>query len=280
VACTGARPVAATNCLNFGSPEKPEIMRQFSDVIDGITEACTALETPITGGNVSFYNETFGEGIYPTPVIGIVGMIEDVNKVVVSGFKKADQAIVVVTGGQLSHRNEADVELGSSEYALHVLGAMWGLPPAIDLKKEKALHGLLVELARAGLMDSAKDVGEGGIAVALAEECFKRDLGAEVSLISANLALESVLFGEDATRVLISCDPEKVERIQQVSGKFGLNAQQIGSVTGENLRISVDGETVLREPVSALKRSWAESLEKALHVETEEVLVPNVLQRS
>jgi phosphoribosylformylglycinamidine synthase subunit PurL len=280
VACTGAKPVAATNCLNFGSPEKPEIMRQFSDVIDGITEACTALETPITGGNVSFYNETFGEGIYPTPVIGIVGMIEDVNKVVVSGFKKADQVIVVVTGGQLSHRNEADVELGSSEYALHVLGAMWGLPPAIDLKKEKALHGLLVELARAGLMDSAKDVGEGGIAVALAEECFKRDLGAEVSLISANLALESVLFGEDATRVLISCDPEKVERIQQVSGKFGLNAQQIGSVTGENLRISVDGETVLREPVSALKRSWAESLEKALHVETEEVLVPNVLQRS
>jgi phosphoribosylformylglycinamidine synthase subunit PurL len=280
VACTGARPVAATNCLNFGSPEKPEIMRQFSDVIDGITEACTALETPITGGNVSFYNETFGEGIYPTPVIGIVGMIEDVNKVVVSGFKKADQVIVVVTGGQLSHRNEADVELGSSEYALHVLGAMWGLPPAIDLKKEKALHGLLVELARAGLMDSAKDVGEGGIAVALAEECFKRDLGAEVSLISANLALESVLFGEDATRVLISCDPEKVERIQQVSGKFGLNAQQIGSVTGENLRISVDGETVLREPVSALKRSWAESLEKALHVETEEVLVPNILQRS
>jgi phosphoribosylformylglycinamidine synthase subunit PurL len=280
VACTGAKPVAATNCLNFGSPEKPEIMRQFSDVIDGITEACTALETPITGGNVSFYNETFGEGIYPTPVIGIVGMIEDVNKVVVSGFKKADQAIVIVTGGQVSHRNEADVELGSSEYALHVLGAMWGLPPAIDLKKEKALHELLVELARAGLMDSAKDVGEGGIAVALAEECFKRDLGAEVSLISANLALESVLFGEDATRVLISCDPEKVERIQQVSGKFGLNAQQIGSVTGENLRISVDGETVLREPVSALKRSWAESLEKALHVETEEVLVPNVLQRS
>jgi phosphoribosylformylglycinamidine synthase subunit PurL len=280
VACTGAKPVAATNCLNFGSPEKPEIMRQFSDVIDGITEACTALETPITGGNVSFYNETFGEGIYPTPVIGIVGMIEDVNKVVVSGFKKADQAIVIVTGGQVSHRNEADVELGSSEYALHVLGAMWGLPPAIDLKKEKALHELLVELARAGLMDSAKDVGEGGIAVALAEECFKRDLGAEVSLISANLALESVLFGEDATRVLISCDPEKVERIQQVSGKFGLNAQQIGSVTGENLRISVDGETVLREPVSALKRSWAESLEKALHVETEEVLVPNILQRS
>jgi phosphoribosylformylglycinamidine synthase II len=280
VACTGAKPVAATNCLNFGSPEKPEIMRQFSDVIDGITEACTALETPITGGNVSFYNETFGEGIYPTPVIGIVGMIEDVNKVVVSGFKKKDQAIVIVTGGQRSHRNEADVELGSSEYALHVLGAMWGLPPAIDLKKEKALHELLVELARAGLMDSAKDVGEGGIAVALGEECFKRDLGAEVSLISANLALESVLFGEDATRVLISCDPEKVERIQQVSAKFGLNAQQIGSVTGTNLRISVDGETVLREPVSALKQSWAESLERALHVETEEELVPNILQRS
>jgi phosphoribosylformylglycinamidine synthase subunit PurL len=280
VACTGAKPLAATNCLNFGSPEKPEIMRQFSEVIDGITEACIALETPITGGNVSFYNETFGEGIYPTPVIGIVGMIEDVTKVVVSGFKKAGDAIVIVTGGQHSHRNEADVELGSSEYALHVRGAMWGLPPAIDLKKEKTLHELLAELANKGLMASAKDIGEGGIAVALGEECFKHDLGAEVNLISAGLALESVLFGEDATRVLISCDPKQVSRIQEVSGKFGLNAQQIGSVTGENLRISVDGETVLRESVSALKRSWAESLEKALHVETEEELVPNVLQRS
>ena len=280
VACTGAKPVAATNCLNFGSPEKPEIMRQFSDVIDGLTEACTALETPITGGNVSFYNETFGEGIYPTPVIGIVGMVEDVEKVVVSGFKRDGQSIVIVTGGQHAHRNEADVELGSSEYALHVLGAMWGLPPAIDLKKEKALHQLLAELADEGLMSSAKDIGEGGIAVAVAEECFKRDLGAEVNLISANLALESVLFGEDATRVLISCDPSQVSRIQEVSGKHGLNAQEIGAVTGSNLRIAVDGETVLRESVSALKRSWAESLEKALHVETEEELVPNILQRS
>jgi len=285
VACTGARPVAATNWLNFGSPEKREIRRQFSDVIDGLTEACTALETPITGGNVSFYNETFGEGIYPTPVIGIVGMIDDVEKVVVSGFKKSGQAIVMITGDHHAHRNEADVELGSSEYALHVLGAMWGVPPSIDLKNEKALHELLVELAREGLMGSAKDVSEGGIAVALGEECFKRDLGAEVHLISADLALESVLFGEDATRVLISCDVEQVSRIQEVSGKFGLSALEIGVVTGSNLedsnlRISVDGEIVLREPVSTLKRSWAESLEKALHVETEEELVPNVLQRS
>jgi phosphoribosylformylglycinamidine synthase II len=285
VACTGAKPVAATNCLNFGSPEKPEIMRQFSDVIDGLTEACTALETPITGGNVSFYNETFGEGIYPTPVIGIVGMIDDVEKVVVSGFKKNGQAIVMISGGERADRNKADVELGSSEYALHVLGAMWGLPPSINLKKEKALHELLAELAHEGLMSSAKDVGEGGIAVALGEECFKRDFGAEVHLISAGLALENVLFGEDATRVLISCDQEQVSRIQEVSGKFGLNALEIGVVTGSNLetsnlRISVDGETVLRESVSALKQSWAESLEKALHVETEEELVPNVLQRS
>jgi phosphoribosylformylglycinamidine synthase len=162
---------------------------------------------------------------------------------------------------------------------------MWGLPPSINLKKEKALHELLAELAHEGLMSSAKDVGEGGIAVALGEECFKRDFGAEVHLISAGLALENVLFGEDATRVLISCDQVQVSRIQEVSGKFGLNALEIGVVTGSNLetsnlRISVDGETVLRESVSALKQSWAESLEKALHVETEEELVPNVLQRS
>ena len=280
VACTGAKPVAATNCLNFGNPEKPEIMRQFSDAVDGMSEACVALETPITGGNVSFYNETFGEGIYPTPVIGIVGLVEDVDKVVCSGFKKTGQAVVLLTGGQLSHRNEAVVELGSSEYALHVLGAMWGMPPIIDLKKEKALHELLQELARGGLMASAKDVSEGGMAVALAEECFKRDLGAEVDLISGGLALESVLFGEDATRVLITCDQEQLGRIQQLAVKFDLNAQQIGILSGPNLRIAVDGEVAVTEAVSALKKSWAESLEKALHVETEEDLVPNVLQRS
>ena len=279
VACTGAKPLAATNCLNFGNPEKPEIMRQFSDVVDGMSEACTALETPITGGNVSFYNETFGEGIYPTPVIGIVGMIDDVEKVVCSGFRHEGAAVVLLAHGA-AHRNEAEVELGSSEYALHVLGAMWGRPPAISMKNEKALHELLGELAHGGLLQSAKDISEGGLAVALGEECFKRGLGAELDLISAGLPWTSVLFGEDATRVVISCDKKQVSRIQQLAGKYGLSAQQIGSVQGKHLVLKVDGETAIHEPVSALKKSWAESLEKALHVETEEDLVPNVLQRS
>ena len=280
VACTGARPVAATNCLNFGNPEKAPIMGQFSAVIDGMTEACLALETPITGGNVSFYNETLGEGIYPTPVMGIVGLLEDANRAVGNSFRMPGRAIMVLTPGQKSHGNEASVEFGSSEYALHVLGRMWGMPPVLDLAKEKALQQLMAELAEGGLIESAKDVSEGGLAVTLAEQGFAEGIGADVNLISAHLPTEVVLFGENASEIVISCDPANVERIQQVAVKYGINAQQIGTTSPDNLKISVDGEAVVSVAVSALRQCWAGALEQALHTETEERLIPNVLQKS
>src|SRR3954464_13342612 len=181
VACSGATPVAATNCLNFGNPEKPEIMAQFSAVIDGMTEACNALGTPITGGNVSFYNETLGEGIYPTPTVGIVGIMEDVNKVVASHFHGVGGALLVLHKGGCSHTEQ---EFGSSEYAKEVLGAVWGLPPALDLDLESRLQKCIVELAGKGLVNCAHDISDGGIAVALGEMAFQHGFGVKAEFNS------------------------------------------------------------------------------------------------
>src|SRR6266542_4317395 len=162
VACTGAQPVAATNCLNFGSPEKPPIMAQFSQVIDGMAEACAALGTPITGGNVSFYNETLGEAVYPTPVLGVVGILADASLAVGAHAAAPGRAIVLLTPGQKAHNREEQLEFGSSEYALHVVGELWGAPPLLDLKEEKALQETLRALAAQRLVESARDVAEGG----------------------------------------------------------------------------------------------------------------------
>src|SRR6202012_3074125 len=164
VAMTGATPVAATNCLNFGNPEKPEIMAQLSAAIDGIAEACTALGTPITGGNVSLYNETKGVGIYPTPVLGIVGILDDVTKAVPASFQKPGELILLIGEGMGAQvAPVAEKEFGSSEYAKEVLGSLWGAPSYLDLESEKQLHICLAQLATEGLITSATDVSDGGI---------------------------------------------------------------------------------------------------------------------
>ncbi|MGZ4816816.1 MAG: phosphoribosylformylglycinamidine synthase subunit PurL, partial [Terriglobales bacterium] len=154
VACSGATPVAATNCLNFGNPEKPHIMWQFSQTIDGITKACEELEVPITGGNVSFYNETLGEGIYPTPVLGIVGVTDDVPRTADPHYKQTGRALVLVSGSEPGDVTDAQAEFGSSEYAKEILGQLWGFPPALELEKEAALQRCVVELIRAGVVES------------------------------------------------------------------------------------------------------------------------------
>src|SRR5207253_2626348 len=151
VSCTGAVPVVATNCLNFGNPEKPQIMSQFSQVVDGMAEACQALETPITGGNVSLYNETLGEGIYPTPVAGVVGILDDMADAMTFHFRQPGRQIWLLSGS--GQKNEAaEAELGSSEYARHVLEEIWGQPPALDLKREAALQKCLQELISSHLI--------------------------------------------------------------------------------------------------------------------------------
>jgi phosphoribosylformylglycinamidine synthase II len=280
VACAGAVPVAATNCLNFGNPEKPHIMWQFSQVIDGITKACEELETPITGGNVSFYNETLGEGIYPTPVMGIVGVLEDVTKAMKPNFREAGKAIVLLHGGEQADLTDVEAEFGSSEYAAQILGAVWGYPPELELETEAILQRAVIEVINSGLVESAHDCSDGGLAVAVAESGFLKNVGARVNLKNEELPAEFLLFGEDASRVILSCAPENVEKVREIAVKYGLAADQIGETTSRQFEIAINGKTVVSAPLAELKDAWAHALEKALHVETEENLLPEVLQRS
>ena len=271
VACAGATPVAATNCLNFGNPEKPPIMWQFSKVVDGITKACEELDIPITGGNVSFYNETLGEGIYPTPVLGIVGIFEDVHKAVFPHFREPGRAVVLLRASEPGDLVDAESEFGSSEYAKEVLGTLWGFPPALELDREAALQQALVEMIQAGLVDSAHDCSEGGIAVTLAESAFSNTVGAKVDLASEGLPAEFVLFGEDASRVVISCDRSRLSGIQQVAGKYGLSSDVIGETVAGELEIRIDGRLVVSATVGDLRDTYEKALEKALRTEPEAV---------
>jgi phosphoribosylformylglycinamidine (FGAM) synthase-like enzyme len=269
VACSGATAVGATNCLNFGNPEKPQIMWQFSQVVDGITRACEELEIPITGGNVSFYNETLGEAIYPTPVLGVVGILEDVHKTCKMHFAGAGRTIVLLRGGEAGDITDVESEFGSSEYAKEILGELWGYPPELDLEREAALQKAVVEVIQLGLIDSAHDCSDGGLAVALAEKSFPKRVGARVNLASGGLPVEFVLFGEDASRVVVSCEPANVQRIKEVAGKFGVAADVIGETLGDRLEISVDDGLVLSALVSELSDAYESALESAIRLDVE-----------
>src|SRR5579871_6126209 len=279
VSCTGALPVAATNCLNFGNPEKPQIMWQFSQVIDGISEACVALDTPITGGNVSLYNETLGEGIYPTPVLGVVGILDDVRSAMTMHFRHLEREIVLLGGEDASGTAEEAV-FGSSEYASEILGTVWGAPPPLDLQQEAALQKCLRELIQQGLIESAHDCSEGGLAVALAESGFLAGVGVDVSLNAEGSFWESALFGENAGRVVITCDPKKADDIKRMAVKWKVSADRIGRTVPENLTIRINGNRVVSALVSELRQAWESALTRALHAETPEHLVPEILQKS
>ncbi len=267
VACTGATPVAATNCLNFGNPEKPEIMAQLSNAIDGIAEACTALGTPVTGGNVSLYNETKGVGIYPTPVLGIVGIIEDVTKSVPASFRKAGDAVLFISAFQGRGR-KAQQDMGSTDFAKSVLGELWGAPPVLDLQEEAALHKALVALAEKGLLASAGDLSDGGCAVAFAKACFPRDLGVRVAMQLGSddpFAVTERLFSEIGSSVIASADPAKIEEIQAVLKEHpGVWVFRLGDVTDGNVEIVINEKAVIDEPVKALKAVWADAMEAQL----------------
>jgi phosphoribosylformylglycinamidine synthase subunit PurL len=288
VACSGATAIGGTNCLNFGNPEKPQIMWQFSQVIDGITKACEELEIPITGGNVSFYNETLGEGIYPTPVLGVVGILEDVSKATFPHFREAGRAVVQLRACESGDAVDAQVEFGSSEYAKEILGELWGFPPALELEKEAALQKAIVELISAGLIDSAHDCSEGGLAVALARCSFAKGIACSAELRSAwtgegarphtdsapaELAPEFVLFGEDAGRIVISCDPAHLARIKQVAKKHGIFADELGETVPGTLEIKIDGQVAISGSVSDFNESYEGALERALRSDPATVAV-------
>jgi phosphoribosylformylglycinamidine synthase len=269
VACAGATPIGATNCLNFGNPEKPHIMWQFSQVIDGITKACEELEVPVTGGNVSFYNETLGEGIYPTPVLGIVGILEDVHKTAKMEFRESGRTIVLLRATNPGDITDAQIEFGSSEYAKEVLGAVWGYPPELDLEREAALQRGLIEMIGGGLVQSAHDCSSGGLAVALAEQAFPKGIGLRVELKSSGLPSEFALFGEDASRVVIACDPAQLARIKEVAGKHALSADVLGETGSDRIEIKLDGRMVISGSVSELRDAYESALESALRADPE-----------
>jgi phosphoribosylformylglycinamidine synthase len=269
VACTGATPVAATNCLNFGNPEKPEIMAQLSAAIDGIGEACTALGTPITGGNVSLYNETKGDGIYPTPVVGIVGVIEDATKAVPANFHSEGDAVLLLTTPSGSAGDALLRQFGSSEYAKTVLGQLWGTPPGIDFADELALYECLAALAKNDILHSARDISDGGLAVTLFEACADRNIGASVALVpySAELFVPAScrLFEETTSDVIVSCAQDRVERVKQIADDFGfVTVLTIGRTGGTSLKIQIGEETLVDAPLGDLKAAWSNTLPSLL----------------
>ena len=258
VACAGGRPIGATNCLNFGNPEKPDVMWQFARAVEGMGAACRALDIPITGGNVSLYNETDGRAVLPTPVLGVVGLIEDADFVVRRTFRGAGDAVILLGTGR--------DELGGSEY-LHVLhGLTRGVPPALDLKLEAALQRVLVDGAAAGVIRSAHDCAEGGLAVTVAECCFDTRLGVEVDMAAVSSAPGfsdiASLFGESASRAVVSTTAELAGKLLFLAAAAGVPAVRIGTVGGERIRISLDGRRVIDEPLAEAEGIWSGALDR------------------
>jgi len=233
-------------------------------VVDGITKACEELDIPITGGNVSFYNETLGEGVYPTPVLGIVGLLEDVHQTMFPHFREPGRAVVLLRASEAGDLTDVESEFGSSEYAKDVLGAGWGFPPALELKREAALQKAIVEMIQAGLVESAHDCSEGGIAVSLAESAFEKGIGLRAGIPSAGLPPEFVLFGEDASRIVISCDQSRLPEIKELAVKYGLSSQLIGETLDGVFEIRLDGQVVVSATVSQLRQVYEDALERTL----------------
>ena len=256
VACAGGLPIGATNCLNFGNPERPEIMWQFARAVEGIGAACRALDIPVTGGNVSLYNETEGKAILPTPVLGVVGLIEDAATVVGKSFRAEGDAVVLLGTGH--------GELGGSEYLKIIHGLVRGVPPRLDLELEKALQGLLVRGVSDGLIKSAHDCAEGGLAVALAECCFGSTMGATADVpevaVAASHGDVAALFGESASRVLVSVDAGRTAEVQALARDAGVAAAVVGRVGGDRIRIAVAGRVVLDELVTDVEPLWLNAI--------------------
>jgi len=261
VACAGGVPIGATNCLNFGNPERPEIMWQLVEAIEGLADACRALDIPITGGNVSLYNETDGRAIYPTPVIGVVGLIEDASRVLTRAFQGSGDAVIVF--------GEDRGELGGSEYLKVVHGLVRGDAPVLDLQREAALLKLVTETAAAGLLRSAHDCSDGGIAVTLAECCFDTGgTGATVELDASSApAMPSpdpsipALFGESASRIVVSVDASNENDVLARAKAAGVPARRIGTTGGSRLEISIAGQKTIDVTVREAEQIWATALE-------------------
>jgi phosphoribosylformylglycinamidine synthase len=254
LAVTGARPLALTNCLNFGNPENPEIYWQFVQATDGLAEAARALDTPVTGGNVSFYNEYNGRAIFPTPTIGMIGLLEDLDHRLTIDFKEPGDLVFLV--------GETWEELGASEVHHLLTGRDEGEVPALDLGRARRLNDFLVEAARRRLLRSAHDCAEGGLAVALAESALAGSRGVDLKF-DLGLSPAASLFGESQSRAVLSAREGEAEELVALARRFKLPLTWLGRVGGQDFSLTV-GEAVMAIPLADLARPYHEGLARAL----------------
>lgn len=256
--CTGAKPLAVTDCLNFGNPERPEIMWQFERAIAGLSHALNHFEVPVVSGNVSFYNETQSDSIYPTPTIGMVGLVEDVARIIPSQFQREGDGIFLL--GVLPH------ELGGSFYLKTIHGLTKGRPESVDLQAELRLWNLMMELRDTGWLRSAHDLSDGGLAMALAESCFGRvRLGADIA-ITVGSRSDAALFGEGPSRILLSVDPAHGEALQGRAAQKCVPCFPLGRVTRSifQIRNQLNGECLIKTEVGPLYQLWDQGFEKGV----------------
>jgi len=254
VTCSGAKPIGLTNCLNFGNPEKPEIMWQFEQAVQGMGDACLYFEIPVVSGNVSLYNETKGEAIFPTPIVAVVGLIEDQTKIMTQGFKKPGHCI-----GLIGFTIE---ELGGSEYLKVLFDKTEGKPPVLDRKNEKQVQEFCLELIQKGLIQSAHDCSEGGLAIAVAESCFaapEEALGATLELEST-LRGDTLLFGESQSRIVISFPEELTEQIENLALSYHVDFSLIGVTGGSQFTANINGQEYIKQEIESIKNIWKTSL--------------------
>lgn len=251
IVCSGGEPLAITDNLNFGSPEKPEVFWQMEQAVDGMAEACRFLETPVIGGNVSLYNENAKGAIYPTPVVGMVGLVHDTDHIMTQEFKAAGDVIFLL--------GETKAELGGSEFQSVIHGVAEGRPPELDLATEQRLHKAVLGAIQQGLVASAHDLSEGGLAAALAESGFGRGLGAKVDF-ATNLRPDIALFSESQSRALLSAKPEQADALAAYLQGQGVPVQKLGTVGGDELTIAVNGQTAIQAPLNEFRKEWKEAI--------------------
>ena len=267
VVCTGAEPVAVTNCLNFGNPEKPGVMGQFVHVVEGMADACKALGTPVISGNVSFYNESGDTAVYPTAVVGMVGLIAKIKNQKLKIKNKED--ILYCT---MDFKNKGDVivllgenkdELGGSEYLKVVHNLEKGRVPELFLNREKAVQQTCLEAIRKGVVCSAHDISEGGLAVSIAESSIFGDIGVMISLIS-DIRIDSLLFGETQSRIILTLSPENFFSLEEIARHHAVPVNVIGKVGGKRVIIKRSKKSLIDVPVASLKKTYFGAIEEAV----------------
>ena len=256
IVCTGGQPLAITNGLNFGSPEKTEVFWHLDQAVTGIADACRHLDLPVTGGNVSLYNETEGIPILPTPMVGVIGLVERPEHITTQFFQQAGDILLLV--------GETRPELGGSLYQHHKAGRLSGKAPQLDLTQEAKVQQVVLEVTRSGLVSSAHDLSHGGLALALVTSCTE-DLGMEVDW-NPDLRPDLALFSESQSRVLISVDQDLLSALLAFFAEHGLQPTIIGQVAPQRFRVNLDGKPIIALPLEAIRKAWQFSLEQALTV--------------